>query len=178
MCSSVLPSLQNDSVHRHWVQQQRTATAASKAALESARPVGSPSPRWDRALMVGLSGCCCCCCCCCCNPPSLFGRRFDRDGASSRLNSLADEGELRRRGQPARRLPARRRRRGGGRAAAGPRRWPPACAPAAATRGWRRTRGGRALAVDETVILLHPPLPLAGVSIGINRGCHDSIVHG
>ena len=36
------------------------------------------------------------------------------------------------------------------------------------------------LAVGETVILLHPPLPLVGVSTGINRGCHqnDSLVNG
>ena len=27
------------------------------------------------------------------------------------------------------------------------------------------------LAVGETVILLHPPLPLLGVSIGMERGC-------
>ena len=33
---------------------------------------------------------------------------------------------------------------------------------------------------DETVILLHPPVPLLGVSTGINRGCHqhDSLVNG
>ena len=36
------------------------------------------------------------------------------------------------------------------------------------------------LAPDETVILLTPPVPLLGVSIGINRGCHqnDSLVNG
>ena len=36
------------------------------------------------------------------------------------------------------------------------------------------------LAVDETVILLHPPLPLVGVSIGMERGCqqNDSLVRG
>ena len=28
------------------------------------------------------------------------------------------------------------------------------------------------MAVGETVILLHPPLPLAGVSIGMERGRH------
>ena len=35
-------------------------------------------------------------------------------------------------------------------------------------------------AVDETVILLHPPLPLAGVSIGMDRRCqqNDSLVRG
>ena len=27
------------------------------------------------------------------------------------------------------------------------------------------------LAVGETVVLLHPPSPLAGVSIGMERGC-------
>ena len=31
---------------------------------------------------------------------------------------------------------------------------------------------GTDLAVGETVNLLHPPLPLVGVSIGLNRGCH------
>ena len=30
---------------------------------------------------------------------------------------------------------------------------------------------GEEIAVGETVILLHPPLPLAGVSIGMERGC-------
>ena len=30
------------------------------------------------------------------------------------------------------------------------------------------------LAVGETVILLYPPLSLVGVSIGINRGCHQN----
>ena len=36
------------------------------------------------------------------------------------------------------------------------------------------------LAVGETVILLHPPLPLLGVSIGMERGCqqNDSIADG
>ena len=36
------------------------------------------------------------------------------------------------------------------------------------------------LAVDETVILLHPRLPLVGVSIVMERGCHqnDSLVNG
>ena len=36
------------------------------------------------------------------------------------------------------------------------------------------------LAVGETVILLHPPLPLLGVSIGIKGGCHqnDSLADG
>ena len=36
------------------------------------------------------------------------------------------------------------------------------------------------LAVGETVILLHPPLPLVGVSIGMERGCHqnDSLADG
>ena len=36
------------------------------------------------------------------------------------------------------------------------------------------------IAVGETVILLHPTLPLAGVSIGIKRGCHqnDSLADG
>ena len=39
---------------------------------------------------------------------------------------------------------------------------------------------GVALAVGETDILLHPPVPLSGVSIGINRGCHqnDSLADG
>ena len=32
------------------------------------------------------------------------------------------------------------------------------------------SRRGRLLAVGETVILLHPPLPLVGVSIGMERG--------
>ena len=30
------------------------------------------------------------------------------------------------------------------------------------------------LAVGETVILLHPPLPLVGVSIGMERGCQQN----
>ena len=36
------------------------------------------------------------------------------------------------------------------------------------------------LAVDETFILLHPPLPLVGVSIVMERGCqpNDSLVSG
>ena len=36
------------------------------------------------------------------------------------------------------------------------------------------------LAVGETVILLHPPLPQTGVSIGIERGCqqNDSLANG
>ena len=36
------------------------------------------------------------------------------------------------------------------------------------------------LAVDETVILLHPPLPLVGVSIVMERRCqqNDSLVRG
>ena len=35
-------------------------------------------------------------------------------------------------------------------------------------------------AVGETAILLHPPLPLAGVPIGITNGCHqnDSLADG
>ena len=35
-------------------------------------------------------------------------------------------------------------------------------------------------AVGETVILLHPPLPLVGISTGINRGCqqNDSLADG
>ena len=43
-----------------------------------------------------------------------------------------------------------------------------------------RTSPGRSLAVGETVILLHPPLPLVGVSIGKNRGCqqNDSLADG
>ena len=34
------------------------------------------------------------------------------------------------------------------------------------------------MAVCETVILLHPPLPLVGISIGMERGCqqNDSLV--
>ena len=36
------------------------------------------------------------------------------------------------------------------------------------------------LAIDETVILLHPPLPLVGVPIVMERGCqqNDSLVNG
>ena len=36
------------------------------------------------------------------------------------------------------------------------------------------------LAIDETVIPLHPPLPLAGVSIVMERGCqqNDCLVRG
>ena len=36
------------------------------------------------------------------------------------------------------------------------------------------------LAVSETAVLLHPPLPSAGVSIGMKRGCHqnDSLADG
>ena len=36
------------------------------------------------------------------------------------------------------------------------------------------------LAVGETVTLLHPPLPLAGVSIRMERGCqqNDSLADG
>ena len=39
---------------------------------------------------------------------------------------------------------------------------------------------GRHLAVDETVILLHPPLPLAGVSIVMERERqqNDGLVNG
>ena len=39
---------------------------------------------------------------------------------------------------------------------------------------------GCEIAPDETVILLHPPLPLVGVSIGMERGCqqNDSLVRG
>ena len=42
-----------------------------------------------------------------------------------------------------------------------------------------RTGDGR-VAVDETITLLHPPLPLAGVSIVMERGCqsNDSLVNG
>ena len=49
----------------------------------------------------------------------------------------------------------------------------------AAARSPRRSRASD-LAVDETVILLHPPLPLAGVSIVMERGCqqNDSLVRG
>ena len=37
-----------------------------------------------------------------------------------------------------------------------------------------------AVAPDETVILLHPPLPLVGVSMVMERGCqqNDSLVNG
>ena len=36
------------------------------------------------------------------------------------------------------------------------------------------------LAIGETVIVLHPPLPLVGVSIGMERGCqyNDSLADG
>ena len=39
---------------------------------------------------------------------------------------------------------------------------------------------GELLAVGETFILLHPPLPLLGVSIGMERGCqqNDSVAGG
>ena len=39
---------------------------------------------------------------------------------------------------------------------------------------------GWACAVDETLILLHPPLPLECVSTGMERGCqqNDSLVNG
>ena len=52
---------------------------------------------------------------------------------------------------------------------------PWAVANAAPTR-----QGGPSLAVDETVILLHPPLPLAGVSIVMERERQhdDSLVNG
>ena len=42
------------------------------------------------------------------------------------------------------------------------------------------TRRGLRLTVDETVILLHPPLPLVGISIVTERGCqqNDSLVRG
>ena len=43
------------------------------------------------------------------------------------------------------------------------------------------TRGAAVdLAIGKTVILLHPPLPSVGVSIEINRGCHqdDSLADG
>ena len=42
------------------------------------------------------------------------------------------------------------------------------------------TKGGRTLAVDETVILLQPPLDLIGVSIVMERGHrqNDSLVNG
>ena len=43
---------------------------------------------------------------------------------------------------------------------------------------WGRQGGGdgdeRDLAVGETVILLHPPLPLGGASIGTERGCQQN----
>ena len=44
--------------------------------------------------------------------------------------------------------------------------------------GSQLRRGG--LAVGETVILLHPPLPLVGVSIGMKMGCRqdDSLADG
>ena len=44
----------------------------------------------------------------------------------------------------------------------------------------RPCQSGRRVAVGETVILLHPPLPLVGVVIWINRGCHqnDSLADG
>ena len=50
-------------------------------------------------------------------------------------------------------------------------------------RAGRRSRRGTwrtGLAVGETVILLHPPLPLVGVSIGVERGCqqNDSLADG
>ena len=45
--------------------------------------------------------------------------------------------------------------------------WPPPSRPPA----WPWMRAPRCLAVGETVILLQPPLPLAGVSIGMSRGC-------
>ena len=32
----------------------------------------------------------------------------------------------------------------------------------------------RLVAVGETVILLHPPLPLVGVSIGMEGGCQQN----
>ena len=39
---------------------------------------------------------------------------------------------------------------------------------------------GALIAVGETVILLHPPLPLVGVSIVVERGCqqNDSLADG
>ena len=42
------------------------------------------------------------------------------------------------------------------------------------------TLGRARLAVGETVILLHPPLPLVVVSIGMERGCqqNDSLADG
>ena len=44
----------------------------------------------------------------------------------------------------------------------------------------RQPRMPSTLAVGETVILLHAPLPLVGVSIGMKRGCHqnDSLADG
>ena len=41
-------------------------------------------------------------------------------------------------------------------------------------------RGEKGIVVGETVILLHPPLPVAGVSIGMERECqqNDSIANG
>ena len=45
----------------------------------------------------------------------------------------------------------------------------------------RDTVGGFGrLAVDKTVILLHPPLPLVGVSMRMERGCqqNDSLADG
>ena len=49
--------------------------------------------------------------------------------------------------------------------------------------GRSRSATGRnvvGLAPDKTVILLHPLLPLAGVSTGMERGCqqNDSLVNG
>ena len=40
--------------------------------------------------------------------------------------------------------------------------------------------GGRSLAVGETVILLHPPLPVVGVSIAMGMDCqqNDSLADG
>ena len=46
---------------------------------------------------------------------------------------------------------------------------------------WRDHQGGEpGIAVDETVILLHPPLPLVGVSIVMERERqqNDSLVNG
>ena len=47
-------------------------------------------------------------------------------------------------------------------------------------RPWGRRPGPSRLAVDETVILLHPPLPLVGVSIAMEREHqqNDSLVNG
>ena len=41
-------------------------------------------------------------------------------------------------------------------------------------------QGAAGVAVDDTVVLLHPPLPLAGVSTVMERGCqqNDSLVNG